>query len=97
MPLDGEPDPPEWFTERQAATWEQYAAELRGMGLLHTADADALTSLVLAVCHRDDDARLLADEGLTVEGRRGGQVRHPAWLIMRYANADILRFPATLA
>jgi P27 family predicted phage terminase small subunit len=83
---------PGWFTPEQAQAWDRYAAQLRGMGLLHAADADALTCLVLAVVQRDDAARILAAEGLLTQGRRSGWVRHPATLIMRQANADILRF-----
>ena len=44
---------PEWFTPEQAQVWDRYAAQLRGMGLLHVTDADALTCLVLAVVQRD--------------------------------------------
>lgn len=92
MPLEGEPVKPEWLTPEQAQVWDRYAAQLRGMGLLHAADADTLTCLVLAVVQRDDAAHILAAEGVLTEGRRGGRLRHPVTLIMRQANADILRF-----
>jgi P27 family predicted phage terminase small subunit len=91
VPLMDEPVMPGWFTDAQAQVWERYAAQLRGMNLLYAADTDALVSLVLAVCQRDDAARVLQAEGLLTEGRRGGRVRHPATMIMRQANADIVR------
>jgi P27 family predicted phage terminase small subunit len=83
---------PGWFNDAQAQVWDRYVVQLRGMDLLHAADTDALTCLVLAVVQRDDGARILAAEGLLTEGRRGGRVRHPATLIMRQASSDILRF-----
>jgi P27 family predicted phage terminase small subunit len=82
---------PGWFTDAQAQVWERYAAQLRGMNLLYAADTDALVSLVLAVCQRDDAARVLQAEGLLTEGRRGGRVRHPATMILRQATADVVR------
>lgn len=89
---DGSPPPkPDWLSPQQSATWDFYAAELRAAGLLRPLAAGPLLDLVIAECLKVNAAALLNAEGLTVEGKRGGEtVRHPSVMTWRAAS-DVAR------
>lgn len=83
QPRDGVPDPPDWLSAETRAVWDRTSAELAAMGLLTTADRDALAVYCQAVVHHAAAVREVEGRGLLVKGRGGVMVKNPACQMVR--------------
>ena len=89
---DDEPEPmstaldvPEDASVEVAAVWVRVAAELSGMGLAYSADADAFRCYCEAVVQHRKACVELADGDTLVRGMHGNWVKNPAIQIQRDA------------
>lgn len=84
---------PEWLDGVGAEVWEQLAPDLIRQGVLTAWDAEAFAMACDQVrIYREARAQVEL-EGMTAEGAKGGQVKHPLLQVQRDALASF----ATLA
>jgi len=96
MPREVEPEPPPWAHEEKASTWlaiwESTCAELRYMGMLHSADEAALTALVTAIHEHDRLAKVLTMAPAVVRDANGQPAPNPLGRALRQASGEVSRW-----
>lgn len=84
---------PGWLVGVAAETWDKLAPDLVRQGVLTPWDVDAFAMACDQVRIYREAADVIGREGMTAEGMKGGQVKHPLLQVQR----DALTSFATLA
>lgn len=71
--------------------WRRVLPELLSLRVLSALDLGALAAYCCAVGRHDELVRVLALDGLMVDGARGGMVKHPAVAVL---NATVIQIKA---
>jgi len=82
-PMGTSLDVPEDASPAVAAVWVRVAAELAGMGLSYSADADSFRCYCEAVVNHRAASAELARSDVLVRGERGNWVPNPAFRVQR--------------
>lgn len=89
---DGTPEPPYEMDDETAAVWDYTVEQLRRMGILSTADRDALVCYVEAVItHRHATRLLRRAGGLVIRNQRGGTFQRNPLVAMQRDAAALIR------
>jgi P27 family predicted phage terminase small subunit len=73
---------PDWLTDSEQIEWKRITRELKAMGVLTSADADAVAVYCQVVVRYQAATKEIAERGLTVETPNGFPVINPALSIV---------------
>ena len=76
------PTMPGYLTELEQKEWKRITRELRSMGLLTSADADAIAVYCQVACRYQEATKFVQDRGLTVDSPNGYPIINPALSIV---------------
>ena len=88
----GTPPAPAWLSKDAVAEWNRVAPLLVAEGRLLPIHETAFGAYCTAAGNMNDAAAAIARDGITVPGRRGGKVRHPACAVWNSASQQVLAF-----
>lgn len=83
QPTEAKVTAPSWLSTPAKRIWRRLAPDLERRGVLTAWDCDSFAVWCDAVAQHQTAAKLIAAEGLLVEGQRGGMVKHPAAQLVR--------------
>ncbi len=81
-PRTTRPKMPQYLTPAEQAEWKRITRELRSMGLLTSADADAIAVYCQVACRYQLATKDVQEKGLTVESPNGYPIINPALSIV---------------
>lgn len=73
---------PSWLTPAEQSEWKRITRELRSMGLLTSADADAIAVYCQVAVRYQQATKEIQEKGLTVESPNGYPIINPALSIV---------------
>jgi P27 family predicted phage terminase small subunit len=86
------PEPPEDISPDVLKVWDYTVAQLSHMGIVSTADRDALFCYCQAVVSHRQASAILARTPVLIKGALGGMVRNPALAVARDSAYTIRQF-----
>lgn len=92
QPRKSTPTPPDWLAPEALAEWERIVPELARVGLLTVVDRAALIVYCEAWARYVDATKVIQEQGPLITGYRGSDVRNPAALVAKDAEATIRAF-----
>src|SRR6202022_1289864 len=91
VPRRAKPTCPSHLSPEAKKAWKRVVDEVAYMGLLTSADREALAVYAVAVARWQDASTLIDRTGILIKGQNGGFVRNPAIIIERDAARTIER------
>ncbi len=86
------PPAPAWLSPTAREEWNRLAPILVAEGRLLPAQETAFGSYCVAVGNMLNASSAIGRDGITIEGRRGGIVKHPACTILNAAMSQVLQY-----
>lgn len=84
------PAPPKGLSRGASAEWRRVVPEMERAGVLNKVDRGVLAAYCTAWAHMIEAEEILKADGILTDGRDGGKVRHPAWMVYREANRTMI-------
>jgi len=84
------PERPGWLAPEAAAEWDRITPELARLGVVTLVDRAALATYCQAWARYVEAERIIAEEGIVVEGHRGVAAKNPATTVARQAAETML-------
>ena len=87
----GQIKPPRWMSDLAQKEWKRLAPELERIGVLTMADQTTFATYCQSVADYINAVNAMKDQPTTIQGYRGGLVRHPGLTAMHQAAERMLK------